>query len=193
MTMRPERRSALVTSTEPTRRRRRAILVAAGAGSALAALGVPRWAGASCTVAAPWSAPADVAQAAPKSFAWGRLLPFTGPLLLFIARDLVVRLGFIKPILLPTPWATLGFRSTRSSALIPLFLLIFGVSDINKVAIDAFGALLIVVFNSAHGVINARKQRVRGATRVQVFKDVLIPESLQPTFAACARRCRWRS
>jgi len=181
MTMRPERRSALVTSTEPTRRRRRAILVAAGAGSALAALGVPRWAGASCTVAAPWSAPADVAQAAPKSFAWGRLLPFTGPL------------GFIKPILLPTPWATLGFRSTRSSALIPLFLLIFGVSDINKVAIDAFGALLIVVFNSAHGVINARKQRVRGATRVQVFKDVLIPESLQPTFAACARRCRWRS
>jgi len=46
MTMRPEQRSALVTSTEATRRRRRAILVAAGAGSALAALGVPRWAGA---------------------------------------------------------------------------------------------------------------------------------------------------
>ena len=36
------------------------------------------------------------------------------------------------------------FRSTPSSALIPLFLLIFGVSDINKVAIAAFGALLIV-------------------------------------------------
>ena len=33
------------------------------------------------------------------------------------------------------------FRSTPSSALIPLFLLIFGVSDINKVAIAAFGAL----------------------------------------------------
>ena len=37
------------------------------------------------------------------------------------------------------------FRSTPSSALIPLFLLIFGVSDINKVAIAAFGALLIVL------------------------------------------------
>jgi len=197
----------------------------------------------SSTVAVPWSASADVAKASPKTFAWSRLLPFAGPLLLFIAWDLVVRLGFIKPILLPTPWATLGalftglaggpllidfavtvlrtleafliaavigvplgillgsnekayrsveflvdfFRSTPSSALIPLFLLIFGVSDINKVAIAAFGALLIVVFNSAYGVINARKQRVMaarvmGATRGQVFKDVLIWESLQPTF-----------
>jgi sulfonate transport system permease protein len=79
------------------------------------------------------------------------------------------------------------FRSTPSSALIPLFLLIFGVSDVNKVAIAAFGALLIVIFNSAYGVINARKQRVMaakvmGASRWQVFKDVLIWESLQPSF-----------
>jgi len=79
------------------------------------------------------------------------------------------------------------FRSTPSSALIPLFLMIFGVSDVNKVAIAAFGALLIVVFNSAYGVINARKQRVMaakvmGASKWQVFKDVLIWESLQPSF-----------
>jgi sulfonate transport system permease protein len=79
------------------------------------------------------------------------------------------------------------FRSTPSSALIPLFLLIFGVSDINKVAIAAFGAFLLVVFNSAYGVINARKQRVMaakvmGANRWQIFKDVLVWESLQPTF-----------
>jgi ABC-type nitrate/sulfonate/bicarbonate transport system permease component len=79
------------------------------------------------------------------------------------------------------------FRSTPSSALIPLFLMIFGVSDVNKVAIAAFGALLIVIFNSAYGVMNARKQRVMaakvmGATRWQVFKDVLIWESLQPSF-----------
>lgn len=79
------------------------------------------------------------------------------------------------------------FRSTPSSALIPLFLMIFGVSDINKVAIAAFGAMLIVVFNSAYGVINARKQRVMaarvmGASKWQIFKDVLIWESLQPSF-----------
>jgi sulfonate transport system permease protein len=79
------------------------------------------------------------------------------------------------------------FRSTPSSALIPLFLMIFGVSDVNKVAIAAFGALLIVLFNSAYGVINARKQRVMaarvmGASRWQIFKDVLVWESLQPSF-----------
>ena len=79
------------------------------------------------------------------------------------------------------------FRSTPSSALIPLFLLIFGITDINKIAIASFGAMLIVLFNSAYGVINARKQRVMaakvmGASRWQIFKDVLIWESLQPTF-----------
>ena len=194
--------------------------------------------------AAAWTPPAAGAAAVvPKRPLWDRLLPFIGPIVLFIAWDLVVRLGYIKPILLPTPadtisalitglaggplltdfavtvWRTLQafliaavvgvplgvllgsnervyrsveflidfFRSTPSSALIPLFLLIFGVSDVNKVAIAAFGAFLIVIFNSAYGVINARKQRVMaakvmGASRWQVFKDVLIWESLQPSF-----------
>jgi sulfonate transport system permease protein len=191
-----------------------------------------------------WTPPAGGAAAsAPKPPAWDRWLPAIGPVVLFIVWDLVVRLGFIKQILLPSPadtvaalvtglaggplltdflvtvWRTLEafviagvigvplgvllgsnerayrsveflidfFRSTPSSALIPLFLLIFGVSDINKVAIAAFGAWLIVVFNSAYGVINARKQRVMaarvmGASRWRIFKDVLVWESLQPSF-----------
>ena len=200
---------------------------------------------ASTTSAAPWTPPSAGANTAavPKPPLRDRLLPFIGPVVLFIVWDLAVRLGFIKPILLPTPadtvaalitglaggplltdfamtvWRTLQafaiaavvgvplgvllgsnekayrsveflidfFRSTPSSALIPLFLLIFGVSDVNKVAIAAFGALLIVVFNSAYGVINARKQRVMaarvmGASRWQIFKDVLVWESLQPSF-----------
>jgi NitT/TauT family transport system permease protein len=41
------------------------------------------------------------------------------------------------------------FRSTPSSALIPLFLLIFGITDLNKVAIAAFAAVLVILFNSA--------------------------------------------
>jgi sulfonate transport system permease protein len=193
--------------------------------------------------AKPWSGSTDASAAPPAKFSWGKLVPFIGPVALFIVWDLVVRAGLIKAILLPTPWDTLQalvtglaggplltdfavtvmrtieafliaavvgvplgvllgsnerayrsveflidfFRSTPSSALIPLFLLIFGVSDVNKVAIAAFGAWLIVLFNSAYGVINARKQRVMaakvmGASRWQIFKDVLIWESLQPTF-----------
>ena len=79
------------------------------------------------------------------------------------------------------------FRSTPASALIPLFMMIFGVSDLNKVAIAAFAAVLVILFNSAYGVMNARKQRlmaaqVMGATRWQIFKGVLVLESLPQTF-----------
>ena len=55
----------------------------------------------------PWSASTDVSSAPPDKFAWGRLLPFVGPLALFILWDLVVRAGLIKVILLPTPSATI--------------------------------------------------------------------------------------
>ncbi len=177
------------------------------------------------------------------AFAWGRLLPVLGPVALVVVWEAVVRMHWVSPVLLPSPFAALGalvsgmaggdllwdflytvlrtleafviaavigvplgillgsnerayrsveflidfFRSTPSSALIPLFLLIFGVTDINKVAIAAFAAVLVILFNSAYGVMNARKQRVMaarvmGASRWQIFRDVLIWESLQPTF-----------
>src|SRR5258706_38154 len=58
---------------------------------------VAAWAGA--TEAAP--------RAVPQKFPWARLLPALGPLLLFVLWDAVVRFGFIKPILLPTPFDTL--------------------------------------------------------------------------------------
>src|SRR5208283_170854 len=180
---------------------------------------------------------------AANAFAWGKLLPVLGPIALFLVWDVVVRMRWVSPVLLPSPFAALGalvsgmaggdllwdflytvlrtleafviaavigvplgillgsnerayrsveflidfFRSTPSSALIPLFLLIFGVTDINKVAIAAFAAVLVILFNSAYGVMNARKQRVMaakvmGASRWQIFRDVLIWESLQPTF-----------
>ncbi|KPL50833.1 ABC transporter permease [Prosthecomicrobium hirschii] len=79
------------------------------------------------------------------------------------------------------------FRSTPSSALIPLFLLIFGITDANKIAIASFAAFLVILFNSAYGVMNARKTRilaarVMGSNSWQIFKDVLIWESLSQTF-----------
>lgn len=79
------------------------------------------------------------------------------------------------------------FRSTPASALIPLFILFFGVSDFSKVVIAAFSAFLLIVFNSTYGVINAKQSRilaaeVMGANRWRVFKDVLLLESLPQTF-----------
>jgi ABC-type nitrate/sulfonate/bicarbonate transport system permease component len=172
-----------------------------------------------------------------------RLLPLVGVGVMFGLWWLIAVSGWVNPVLLPTPWATLGtlitamttgdmftdffasvvrtfsafvlaavvgvplgvllgsseklyrsveflidfFRSTPASALIPMFILFFGVSDFSKVIIAAFSALLLIVFNSAYGVLNARQSRilaakVMGANRWQVFKDVLVMESLPQTF-----------
>jgi len=79
------------------------------------------------------------------------------------------------------------FRSTPATALFPLFLLIFGIGDGSKIAVAAFAAFLIVIFNTAYGVMNAKKSRVlaakiMGASKLQTFKHVIFWESLPQTF-----------
>src|SRR5260370_17244981 len=152
---------------------------------------------------ASWAGAVDAAPGAvQKTFPWATVLPVVGPLALFILWDLVVRFGFIKAILLPSPLDTLNalvgglaggpllldfavtvkrtleafaiaavigvplgvllgsnerayrsveflidfFRSTPSSALIPLFLPIFALSHSNKIPIPPFHASLITLF-----------------------------------------------
>jgi sulfonate transport system permease protein len=79
------------------------------------------------------------------------------------------------------------FRSTPSTAIFPLFLLIFGIGDAAKIAVAAFGAALIIIFNTAYGLIHANRARIlavklMGASRFQMFNWVLLWESLPQTF-----------
>lgn len=79
------------------------------------------------------------------------------------------------------------FRSTPASALFPLFLVILGVGEGTKIAVAAFGASLLILFNTAYGVMNARKTRqaaakVMGASKARVMLDVTLLESLPQTF-----------
>jgi ABC-type nitrate/sulfonate/bicarbonate transport system permease component len=79
------------------------------------------------------------------------------------------------------------FRSTPASAMFPLFLVLFGVGDRAKISVAAFGAALVILFNVAYGVMNARKTRilaarVMGASRIRVLWDVMLLESLPQTF-----------
>lgn len=79
------------------------------------------------------------------------------------------------------------FRSTPATALFPLFLLFFGITDKSKIAVAAFSSLLIIIFNTAHGVMHAKKSRVlaaqiMGATKIQIFRWILFWESLPQTF-----------
>src|SRR3984893_6414711 len=78
------------------------------------------------------------------------------------------------------------FRSTPASAMFPLFLVLFGVGDRTKISVAAFGAALVILFNVAYGVMNARKTRilaarVMGASRLLVRWDVMLLESLPQT------------
>ncbi|MBA2960557.1 MULTISPECIES: ABC transporter permease [Ramlibacter] len=79
------------------------------------------------------------------------------------------------------------FRSTPASVVFPLFLVLFGTGEKTKIAVAAFGAALVILFNVAYGVMNARKQRllaarVMGASPLQVMVDVTVWESLPQTF-----------
>lgn len=79
------------------------------------------------------------------------------------------------------------FRSTPASAMFPLFLVLFGVGDRTKISVAAFGATLVILFNVAYGVMNARKTRllaakVMGASRFRILTDVMLLESLPQTF-----------
>ncbi|WP_407180270.1 ABC transporter permease [Bradyrhizobium sp. STM 3562] len=79
------------------------------------------------------------------------------------------------------------FRSTPASAMFPLFLVLFGVGDRTKISVAAFGAALVILFNVAYGVMNARKTRllaakVMGASPTRVLFDVMLFESLPQTF-----------
>ncbi|MGI3164135.1 ABC transporter permease [Pseudooceanicola sp. 200-1SW] len=79
------------------------------------------------------------------------------------------------------------FRSTPASAMFPLFLVFFGIGEEAKIAVAAFGAALIILFNTAYGVMNARQlrqlaARVMGASKMRILWDVTIWESLPQTF-----------
>ncbi len=79
------------------------------------------------------------------------------------------------------------FRSTPATAMFPLFLLLFGLGDFSKIAVAGFAALLVILFNTAYGVMNARRTRVlaarsMGASRLRVLVDVVFYETLPQTF-----------
>ena len=104
-----------------------------------------------------------------------------------IAIPLGVFLGASEKLYRSVEFVIDFFRSTPASAMFPLFLVLFGVGDETKISVAAFGAALVILFNVAYGVMNARKTRllaarVMGASRLRVLTDVMLLESLPQTF-----------
>lgn len=104
-----------------------------------------------------------------------------------IAIPLGIVLGSSERLYLSLEFVIDFFRSTPASAMFPLFLVLFGVGDETKISVAAFGAILVILFNVAYGVMNARKTRllaakVMGASQLRVLVDVTLLESLPQTF-----------
>lgn len=96
-------------------------------------------------------------------------------------------LGSSKKIYRSVEFVIDFFRSTPVTAMFPLFLLIFGIDDTSKISVAAFAAWLVLLFNVAYGVMNARETRVlaarvMGASRWRIFRDVMFYDSLPQTF-----------
>jgi NitT/TauT family transport system permease protein len=116
---------------------------------------------------------------------WRTLLSFV--IALAVAVPLGIVLGASERLYRSIEFVIDFFRSTPASAMFPLFLVLFGVGEATKVAVAAFGAGLVILFNVAYGVMQARKlrqlaARVMGASRPRVLLDVTLWESLPQTF-----------
>lgn len=78
------------------------------------------------------------------------------------------------------------FRSIPPIAIFPLFVLIFGVSDQTKIAIAGFASCLIIIINTAHGLMHSKPSRIlaakmMGARKFQIFCSIMFWESLPQT------------
>lgn len=115
-----------------------------------------------------------------------------------------VAAGFVIAVLLGTPIGLMMgysnkiyhslefvvefFRSIPVTALFPLFLLIFGIGDISKIAVAAWAAGLIVIVNSMYGVHLGKELRIKAArsmnvTGLPLFSKVIFPEALPQIFS----------
>ncbi len=126
---------------------------------------------------------------------------FTPSLIATVARSLTgfamasivgIPLGLLIgriPSLARTTQPTIDFfRSVPATALFPLFLFFFGIGDAAKVAVVVYACSLIVLVNTAYAALQVKTPRllsakVMGATDIQVFWKIVVPESFPGIFA----------
>lgn len=106
-------------------------------------------------------------------FALGVFLGVTGGLVLGVSSTLYRVFEFPLEFL----------RAMPVTALFPLFLLIFGIGDEAKVAMACLPAGLLLCVSTAAGVRQSDQARLRmarvfGATRLQIFRSVVLFEAL---------------
>lgn len=79
------------------------------------------------------------------------------------------------------------FRSVPVTCLFPLFLLFFGIGDAAKIVMAAWSSGLLILVNTMYGVRHSSVTRklvvkVMKGNRLQLFREVIIPDALPGIF-----------
>lgn len=87
------------------------------------------------------------------------------------------------------------FRAVPSSALFPLFVLIFGIGDASKISVVFYACSLILVINAYYGALETQEKLERinmlrsfGANKIQLLKHTIFQDAL-PSISAGLRVC----
>ena len=144
------------------------------------------------------SSPWEVAKALLKMLFWDRsLLPHLGltcyrTIISFLVACVLgipigLAMGFMPRVYRSLEIVVDFFRSIPPIALFPLFLLILGIGEQSKLGVSVYGCTLVIIVNSAYGVLNAPSIRrtvgtVYGLSKWQVFKKIVLPDSLSHVF-----------
>lgn len=80
------------------------------------------------------------------------------------------------------------FRSIPAIAMLPIFILVFGISDIARVGVAFFVSFWVILINTIYGVTHMAKSRTKiaqsmKANSFQIFKYVIIWEILPYVFS----------
>ncbi|MDR1642087.1 MAG: ABC transporter permease [Clostridiales bacterium] len=109
----------------------------------------------------------------------------------------VLGVAFSLPLGLAIGWfrrfATLinpllqAFRNTPTLALLPVFIMFFGITEVSKVAVIFWGVMWSVLLNTIAGVRTVppdliRASRAMGAKSIRLFVTVIFPASLPHIF-----------
>lgn len=97
-------------------------------------------------------------------------------------------MGFSNKVYNALEFTVEFFRGIPTTALFPLFLLVFGIGDEAKFAVTAWGAGLVILINSMYGVHLSKELRVRVAKTMKIkdlelFSKVIFPEALPQIFS----------
>lgn len=97
-----------------------------------------------------------------------------------------ILMGYSEKVYKSSEFLIEFFRSLPVTAMFPLFLLMFGIGDSSKIAMTFTATVFIIIINSAYGVTQTKKTRIKaaktfGATNFQIFTNVVFYESLPHT------------